>query len=124
LLFSSLPPLLPRRSPLSTLFPYTTLFRSVIGCFPNAPRSRAHIHNVRIALHHSEIIDAPAHGRGANLPEFQALEFIGGIRLVGRCHLRNRRQRSERGRANQNRSKSTPNMLHFNPLKARPGMLL
>src|SRR5207247_6290276 len=84
LLFSSLPPLLPRRSPLSTLFPYTTLFRSVIGCFPNAPRSRAHIHNVRIALHHSEIIDAPAHGRGANLPEFQALEFIGGIRLVGR----------------------------------------
>ncbi len=88
---------------------------AIVGCFPNATRSGADVHDVRIALYHGEIIDAPAHRRGANLAEFQILEFIRGTWLVGGRSHPNHRQRAERGSANQNRLKSIPRMLHFHP---------
>src|SRR5437016_12650528 len=66
-----------RRDPL--LVEYRLPCRAVVRGFPYASRSRAHVHDVRIALHDCEIVDAPAHRRGTNLPEFKILEFIGGI---------------------------------------------
>src|SRR6266550_1151108 len=88
---------------------------AVVSRFPHAPRSRAHVHDVRIALHDCEIVDAPAHRRGANLAEFQILELIGGIWLVAGHGQRAHRQRAKNRRTSQNRPPSIPCMLHFHP---------
>ena len=89
--------------------------RAIVRCFPHASRSRAHVHDVRIALHHCEIINAPAHRRGTNLPKFQVFELIVRIRLVAGRRQRAYRQRAKNRRTSQNRPQSIPRMLHFHP---------
>src|SRR6266478_3816396 len=98
--------------------------RAVVRCLPYAARSCAHIHDVGIALHHCEIINAPAHRRGAKFAEFQVFEFIGGIRLVAGSGLRANSPSAQRRRANQSYPQGFPRMLHFNPPCAKPSMML
>jgi hypothetical protein len=75
----------------------------------------ADVHDIRIALHHCEVVDAPAHRRGADLPEFEIFELIGGIRLVAGRRQRGHRQRAKNRPTSQNRPQSIPRMLHFHP---------
>src|SRR5882762_6506780 len=87
--------------------------RAVVRCFPHAPRCRAHVHNVRIALHHREIVDAPSHRRGADLAEFQIFELIGGTWLLAGRRQRTHGQRTKNHRTSQNRPQRILGMLHF-----------
>src|SRR5260370_17304989 len=89
--------------------------RAVVRRFPYATRGCANVHDVGIALHDCEIIDAPAHRRRAKLAEFQILEFIGGIRLVARGLLRALPPNSNAPPPRQNYPPTIPHSLHFLP---------
>src|SRR3712207_8831982 len=50
-----------RRPPRSTLFPYTTLFRSVVGVFENASDARAAVADLRVAGFGDDQIGVASH---------------------------------------------------------------
>jgi len=89
--------------------------RAVVRCFPNASRSRAHVHDVRIALHHCEIINAPAHRRGTNLRNSRFLNLSVGFGWSPGAASAAYRQRAKNRRTSQHRPQSIPRMLHFHP---------
>ncbi len=70
--------------------------RAVVRSLPHAAGGHAHKHDIRIVLHDRKIVDAAAHHRGADLPEFQAFEFVRGIRLVSRPSIHFRCGRAQK----------------------------
>src|SRR2546425_9235596 len=55
-----------RRPPRSTLFPYTTLFRSLFGVLPRPQILRGHAELPEILLRH---VDTPGAGVGTDVPD-------------------------------------------------------
>src|SRR6266404_3963442 len=60
---------------------------AIVGRLPNATRSHANKHYVRIALYYREVINPPAHHRRADLPQLQVFEFVDNVRLVRRARF-------------------------------------
>src|SRR5206468_2344112 len=53
--------------------------RAVVGRLPHSAGSGADVHDIRIAFDHGEVVNAPAHHRGADLAKFQVFEFVRGV---------------------------------------------
>src|SRR2546425_5269721 len=64
-----------RRPPRSTLFPYTTLFRSLLG--PLRARIASVIQGIRAEMNYALILDADAAGRSEeHTSELQSLAYL------------------------------------------------
>ena len=90
--------------------------RPVIRGLPHAAGRSAHVHNVRIAFDHGEIINASTHHRGTNLAKLQVLEFVRGILRITWCARRAHRCRQHQHHTGKNPPKRPRRLLHLHLL--------